>query len=113
MSDYICPYLCSYRTNSGFCGYTGGHDACQWRKIKGFDYETKQFYAEPVGSYEEAYNLTPKTNADRIRRMSDEELAKFITELLYPVSNNYSYDIWAERLRVGTLKWLRSGVETK
>lgn len=34
MSDYICPYSCSYRTNSGFCGYTGGYDACQYRRIK-------------------------------------------------------------------------------
>lgn len=34
MSDYICPYTCSYRTNSGFCGYTGGYDACQYRRIK-------------------------------------------------------------------------------
>lgn len=33
MSDYICPYNCSYRTNSGFCGYTGGHEACQYRII--------------------------------------------------------------------------------
>lgn len=33
MSDYICPYNCSYRTNSGFCGYTGGYDACQYRLI--------------------------------------------------------------------------------
>lgn len=33
MSDYICPYSCSYRTNSGFCGYTGGYDACQYRLI--------------------------------------------------------------------------------
>lgn len=33
MSDYICPYNCSYRTNSGFCGYTGGYDACQYRII--------------------------------------------------------------------------------
>lgn len=22
MSNYICPYACSYRTNSGFCGST-------------------------------------------------------------------------------------------
>lgn len=33
MSDYICPYNCSYRTNSGFCGYTSGYDACQYRLI--------------------------------------------------------------------------------
>lgn len=33
MSDYICPYNCSYRTNSGFCESTGGYDACQYRLI--------------------------------------------------------------------------------
>ena len=33
MSDYICPYNCSYRTNRGFCGYTGGYNACQYRTI--------------------------------------------------------------------------------
>lgn len=33
MSDYICHYNCSYRTNSGFCGYTGGYESCQYRKI--------------------------------------------------------------------------------
>lgn len=33
MGDFICPYACSYRTNSGFCGYTGGYEACQYRKI--------------------------------------------------------------------------------
>lgn len=55
----------------------------------------------------------PLTNGDKLRAMTDEELAKFITELLYPVSNNYSYDIWVKGLRLGTLKWLKSGVETK
>lgn len=33
MGDFICPYTCSYRTNSGFCGYTGGWESCQYRKI--------------------------------------------------------------------------------
>ena len=33
MNDYICHCSCSYRTNSGFCGYTGGYDACQYRLI--------------------------------------------------------------------------------
>lgn len=34
MSDYICPYNCSYRTNSGFCGFTGGYEVCQYRRSK-------------------------------------------------------------------------------
>ena len=65
-------------------------------------------------------SLCPKevgtvTNADRIRGMTDEQLAKFITELVYPASYNYynSFDIWVEGLRDGTLKWLKSEVETK
>lgn len=60
MADYICPYRCSYRSNSGYCGYTGGHEACQYRKVVGFDYEKKEFCYEPVGSYEEKYGLIPK-----------------------------------------------------
>lgn len=75
MSDYMCPYRCSYRTNAGYCGYTGGHEACQYRRINGFDYESKQFYAEPVKTPEERYVWPPKTNADRIRAMTDEELS--------------------------------------
>ena len=30
--DYFCPYSCSYRTSSGFCGSTGGYSSCQKRK---------------------------------------------------------------------------------
>lgn len=64
MSDYICHYNCSYRTSSGYCGYTGGHEACQYRKVVGFDYEKKEFCYEPVGSYEEKYGLIPKGCAE-------------------------------------------------
>lgn len=78
MSDYLCPYRCSYRTNAGYCGYTGGHEACQYRRINGFDYESKQFYAEPVKTPEERYVWPPKTNGDMIRSKGDAELAKFI-----------------------------------
>ena len=54
------------------------------------------------------------TNADQIRSMTDDQLAKFITELVYPVSCDHnSFDIWLEGLRDGTLKWLKSEVETK
>ena len=84
MSEYICPYLCSFRTSAGYCGYTGGYESCQYRRINGFDYETKQFYAEPVKSAEEQYVWPPKTNADRIRAMSDEELAEFFSSTCCP-----------------------------
>ena len=32
MSVYICPYTCSYRTNGGYCGKTGGYESCQYIK---------------------------------------------------------------------------------
>ncbi len=32
MSVYICPYTCSYRTNAGHCGKTGGYESCQYIK---------------------------------------------------------------------------------
>lgn len=33
MADYICPQSCSYRTNSGYCGLTGGYENCQRRLL--------------------------------------------------------------------------------
>ena len=80
MSDYLCPYRCSYRTNAGYCGYTGGYEACQYRRIIGFDYESKQFCAEPVKTPEERYVWPPKTNGDMIRAMTDEELAEWLEQ---------------------------------
>ena len=67
MSDYICPYTCSYRTNSGFCGYTGGYETCQYRQLH--QPNTVVGYVPPL----------KQTNADRIRAMTDEELAEFIS----------------------------------
>lgn len=63
MSDYICPYTCSYRTNSGFCGHTGGWERCQYRQLH--QPNTVVGYVPPL----------KKTNADRIRGYTDEELA--------------------------------------
>ena len=75
--NFICPYTCSYRTNSGFCGRTGDAENCQKRRFLGYDSETRQFIVEPVA----AGNIIVKslqTNADRIRSMSDEELAEWL-----------------------------------
>lgn len=66
MSDYICPYTCSYRTNSGFCGHTGGWERCQYRQLR-----------QPNTVVGYVPSLI-KTNSDRIRAMTDEELALFI-----------------------------------
>lgn len=77
MSDYICPYTCSYRTNSGFCGRTGGAENCQQRRFLGYDSETRRFIVEPVA----ARNIviqSPQTNFDQLRSMSIEELAVVI-----------------------------------
>lgn len=49
----ICYLACAYRTPSGYCGSTGGAATCPHRQKK-------------------------QTNADRIRSMSDEELADWL-----------------------------------
>ena len=67
MSDYICPYTCSYRTNSGFCGHTGGYETCQYRQIH--QPNTVVGYVPPL----------KQTHYEEIRAMSIEELAEFIS----------------------------------
>lgn len=49
----MCYLACAYRTPSGYCGSTGGVATCPHRQKK-------------------------QTNADRVRAMSDEELAEFM-----------------------------------
>ena len=58
MSNYICNIRCSYRQPSGYCGRTGGYETCQYRQLH--------------------VDAKPITNADRIRAMTDEELAEFL-----------------------------------
>ena len=69
MSDYICPHNCAYRTNAGYCGMTGGYDSCQYIK-----------YLEKLEK--EKTNVKPyagkRTNADKLRAMSDEKLAEWM-----------------------------------
>ncbi len=64
--DFICPYTCSYRTNIGYCGSTGGWERCQFRQLH--QPNTVVGYVPPL----------KKTNADRIRAKSDEELATWV-----------------------------------
>lgn len=64
--DFICPYKCSYRTSSGYCGRTGGWESCQYRQLH--QPNTVVGYVPPL----------KKTNADRIRAMTDEELAEWM-----------------------------------
>ena len=68
MND-ICPYLCSFKSNSGYCNRTGGYDSCQYRKIVGYNSEEKRFYVEPVDSYEEAYGGNMMTTDERITEL--------------------------------------------
>lgn len=69
MSDYICPHNCAYRTNAGYCGMTGGYESCQYIK-----------YLEKLEK--EKTNIKPyagkRTNYDRIKAMSVEEMAVFM-----------------------------------
>lgn len=65
--DFICPYTCSYRTSSGYCGSTGGWERCQYRQLH---------QPNTVVGY---VPLLKKTNADKIRSMTGEELANFVS----------------------------------
>lgn len=87
MSDYICPYNCSYRTNSGFCGYTGGYDACQYRQLN-HEENTVVGYVPPL----------KRTNADLIRAMSDEELAEYL--------DGVCHDLWQMFVKDPKKMWL-------
>lgn len=62
----ICYLACAYRTPSGYCGSTGGAATCPHRQKK-------------------------QTNADRIRSMTDEELAEFL-EAQTSLAHNYGYE---------------------
>ena len=69
--DFVCHYTCSYRTNSGYCGSTGGWETCPYRQLN--QSNTVVGYVPPL----------KKTNADRIRAMSDEELAERLFDVAY------------------------------
>lgn len=62
MSNYICPYVCSYKSPSGFCGYTGGYESCQYKRITGYDEGAKRFCAEPLEAPETINIPKPSPN---------------------------------------------------
>ena len=62
MSNYICPYVCSYKSPSGFCGYTGGYESCQYKRITGYDDGAKRFCAEPLEAPETINIPKPSPN---------------------------------------------------
>ena len=93
--DFICPHECSYRTNSGYCGSTGGWESCQYRQLH--QPNTVVGYVPPL----------KKTNADKIRAMTDEEIAGWIAnDLIEPgyYSGDQCYKLW--------LDWLKQEDET-
>ena len=86
--DFICPHKCSYRTSSGYCGSTGGWESCQYRQLH--QPNTVVGYVSPL----------KKTNADRIRSMTDEELAETMLDCFAAF-----YDVeWSKQ---DILDWLK------
>lgn len=97
MSDYICPYNCSYRTNSGFCGYTGGWERCQYRQLR-----------QPNTVVGYVPSLI-KTNFDRIRAMTDEELADKFEKIQLQTVKAYGNDdlLLQGELKKYWINWLK------
>lgn len=95
MANYICSQICSHRTNSGYCGLTGGFENCHLRLL----------FQKGSGA------VTKKTHYDEIRAMSDEELARFVTrEDLCELTCNSSIPCDG-RCEAKMLDWLREEAE--
>ena len=98
--DYICHVVCAFRQPNGFCGKTSGYENCQYRQLH---------QPNTVVGY---VPIKPQTNADRIRAMSDDELASAIRNPC-----DFSTHIpseWCRNRRCGficTLEWLRQECE--
>lgn len=105
--DFICPHECSYRTSSGYCGSTGGYETCQYRQL--------HVDAKPFGNGIDVCPVCgkpstigkPQTNADRIRAMTDEELA----DLYMKAIEDEEYPGWWGN-RMGLLAWLKQEAKT-
>lgn len=98
--DFICPYKCSYRTSSGYCGSTCGWERCQYRQLH--QPNTVVGYVSPL----------KKTNADRIRAMTDEELAEWIEQLESPKCpcDDWYYNCKKPHCNGCWLDWLKAEV---
>ena len=103
MGDYKCPHTCAYRTNAGFCGKTGGYESCQYIK-----------YLEKLEK--EKTNIKPyagkRTNADRIRSMTDEELADFLGSIIHDYGQGTAEIEGAGYVIDDWLDWLKEEVES-
>ena len=96
MAD-ICQFVCSYRTPSGFCGSTGGYATCQHRKMD-----------EPPT----IKSAEPMTNADKIRHMTDEELAMLLQPTCPPCDRCHIGDEIKDCYKCW-LDWLKQEVDEK
>jgi len=104
MNDYLCPHNCTNKREDGRCGMDGGYEACEHVKYLAKLKKRKTNIVPPK---------TPKTNADSIRAMTDEELAELFNHLCCPYSlggnvvcnakNKGCYECW--------LNWLKAPVE--
>lgn len=106
--DFICPYPCPCRTNSGYCGSTGGWERCQFRQLH--QPNTVVGYVPPLKN----------TNADKyFRNATDEELAEYLAERSTAPSCtgrcHKDYDVYGE-LRTFChdcwLEWLKQEAES-
>ena len=79
-----CPYSCTNKTEFGYCKTT----AC--------------LYAPTI-------KVAPKTKtqADRIRAMSDEELAKLLADIEAVAYERFGYKTDRRRYEKAWLKWLK------
>lgn len=76
----------------------------------------KRFHLH-MGIYEDAsrcrdFEKKPQTNADRIRSMSDEELAEFIVAGLYDICPHNCFEDLDRPCKVCSLDWLKQETET-
>ena len=88
------------------------HDGCKLCKYENCSMESKECIGCKHNSVDK---YTRMTNADRIRSMSDEELAEFIEQISTDSMETISFgtkeyeEIWEHKET--TLKWLQSEVE--
>ena len=97
---------------------------CGWSKVVGSpifcEYSEKRTFRENCCEAWKPKN-NPITNADRIRAMTDEELAEFMTkgcddrecpDISFPADTQIAKDASNEQCRKCWLDWLKQGVES-
>lgn len=91
------------------CPYCGGHGYInQFENIEG---GCRAWANECIACKGTGAILVPETNADRIRRMSDEELAEFLAEEQYRIANFIfqaaGYGLEKQAIYARRLDWLQ------